>query len=96
MQWHANYSRRISFFVIPLMFGQVICAGLILLNDPSIGTILNGVLIVLVWLATFLRAVPLHRQFAEGIFDESLFKELCKRNWSRTFLWTCIFLLNLI
>ncbi len=78
------------------MFGQLVCAALLLSREASSIHLINIVLIVLVWLSTFLRAVPLHRQFAKGVFNEESFTELCRRNWSRTILWTSIFLLNFV
>jgi len=96
VQWHANYSSRISLVVIPLMFGQVICAALLLLNHISALSIINIVLILLAWISTFLRAVPLHRKFASGSYSDHHFDQLVQRNWSRTILWSAIFLLNFV
>ncbi len=89
--WHQKYTLGISLVVIPLMFGQVISAGLqwsLTANSYTLGSM---VLIAGVWLSTFLQFVPMHNVISQGIFDDKLLNRLVKRNWYRTALWTVLF-----
>jgi len=94
VQWHSNYSRRISYVVIPLMLGQVICTAVLLFRNTSSINLLSAALVAGAWLSTFFLAVPLHRKFASGVYEQSDFNRLCRRNWIRTIIWTAIFFLN--
>ncbi|MFS4492419.1 hypothetical protein [Maribacter sp. 2308TA10-17] len=92
LKWHQKYTIGISVVVIPLMFGQLITAVLLLFELKTIFTIGSLFLISMVWAITFLQFVPLHRKIAVGEFDNTLLKKLVRRNWSRTLIWTVIFI----
>jgi DMSO reductase anchor subunit len=89
--WHQEYTFGISMVVIPLMFGQLITAGLQLISERSIFTIGSIILIVLVWISTFTQFVPMHNTISSGTATEALLEQLVARNWIRTALWTLIF-----
>lgn len=95
LDWHPQYSRRISLIVIPLMFLQL---GLIIFLSVTRGNLIHYislVLIILVWLSTFLQAVPLHNKIASQKEIQSSAEKLVKVNWIRTTLWTIVFFLEL-
>ncbi|MFK7812649.1 MAG: hypothetical protein AB8B59_09155 [Maribacter sp.] len=96
IKWHEKYTRVISFVVIPLMFGQLIITVLQLIKIQSVFNICSLVLIGLVWAITFSQFVPMHSKISAGNADEILLKRIVKMNWSRTLLWTVIFIWNLL
>jgi DMSO reductase anchor subunit len=91
LRWHKKYTLAISFVVIPLMFGQLITSALQLIDERNAYTIGSVILIALVWISTFTQFVPMHHRINNGQAKESLLNQIVKRNWIRTFLWTCIF-----
>lgn len=94
-RWHGQYSNRISLLVIPLMLGQLLLHGLLLIWQQEVVSVTTAVLIALAWLSTFLQAVPLHNQVAQVTDTQALAHKLVKVNWFRTLAWTAIFLLTL-
>ncbi len=89
--WHQKYTLGISLVVIPLMFGQLISAGLQWSLTANSYTLWSMVLIAGVWLSTFLQFVPIHNAISKGIFDNDLLNRLVNHNWLRTALWTVLF-----
>lgn len=94
--WHQEYTFGISMVVIPLMFGQLITAGLQLFSERTIFTIGSIILIVLVWASTFTQFVPIHNAISSGAGTETLLEELVSKNWIRTTLWTLIFVVSVL
>jgi len=91
IKWHKHYTSRLSLIVIPLMFGQLILAVIQLVQFPAIETIVGLSLVIAVWASTFLQFVPIHNQILKNNSTVTLLKQLVKRNWLRTILWTLIF-----
>jgi len=96
LDWHEKYTFAISLVVIPLMFGQLITAGLQLIAERNIFTLGSILLIALVWGSTFTQFVPMHGSIASGQSTPELLKELVSKNWIRTTLWTLIFIWSVI
>lgn len=94
--WHQVYTKRISIIVIPLMFGQLITSGILIIQDATSTNILKMLMIVLVWALTFSIFVPLHKQIANAEDTAMIARKLVKKNWSRTLVWTIIFVLGLM
>ena len=92
LKWHRKYTVGISVVVIPLMFGQLITAILLLVESKTTFTIGSLILISIVWAITFSQFVPMHRKIDAGQSDKKLLKHLVKLNWIRSFLWTLIFI----
>ena len=93
--WHGRYTFLISLLVVPLMLGQ---AALVLIQwvlAASWPVIASAVLLVLVWLNTFLQAVPTHTLLSRGENIPRHVEHLIKVNWIRTLLWTVVFILGL-
>ncbi|TYB79776.1 hypothetical protein [Bizionia myxarmorum] len=89
--WHKKYTAGISMIVMPLMFGQLIIASMQCIQLATAQNIINLILVMAVWIITFLQFVPIHNKITQNLASESLLKRLVKRNWWRTILWTLIF-----
>lgn len=91
LKWHTLYTRRISYIVIPLMLGQLALGIWEFYSKPSAYSIGSLVLIVTVWVLTFMIFVPLHQKIADGFASKQLLNSLITKNRWRTVLWTLIF-----
>ena len=89
-----EYERRhtvlTTYVVMPLMLVEL-GTSLWLAYQPPRGATLEfqvgAVLVVLIWLSTFLLQVPKHRVL-ETQFDRQTWQSLVQSNWIRTILWT--------
>jgi len=96
-EWHLIYTKNISLIVIPLMLFQL---GLTINDCIGHFSFYNGcitILILSIWIITFLKFVPLHTKIdVEEASSNHLktLKELIQYNWLRTILWSLIFILN--
>ena len=94
--WHEYYTKMITLFVVPLMFSQL---GLHLYGMVKSTfhwiQITSFVMILVVWLITFLKAVPLHAQIGQGVDLQESIESLIRINWLRTLLWTLVFMISL-
>ncbi len=94
--WHRQYTQRISYIVIPLMFAQVGLLGYALTYDFSYFKAIASAMVLVIWISTFTQAAPLHGKIAQGRNLSAHVSALIKVNWLRTFLWTIVFLLDLV
>ncbi|MEL7144903.1 MAG: hypothetical protein AAFO69_00940 [Bacteroidota bacterium] len=94
-RWHQAYTPAISIIVIPLMFGQLFATGYQLFRQQDIVSGTVFLLVVIVWVLTFVRAVPLHNQIAVGSDTENAIQSLLGVHWYRTVVWSLIFILGL-
>ena len=92
--WHSTYMIRLSYIVIPLMLGQLGISIYQVTVLTDLYTLMNLTLIVLLWLFTFVRFVPIHTAIAKGRAGQKMLKALVTENWIRTVLWTLVFLCN--
>ncbi len=95
IKWHDKYTRRISFVVMPLMLGQLVLSTIILIYLPTVYGIGTMVILLTIWLLTFLFFVPQHRDISKGKMSVNKLNLLIKTNWWRTALWTIIFIWTL-
>ncbi len=90
-EYHNFHSIRISILAIPLMFAELFTSIILLYQNlnNAIQTIfiVNLILVLLIWLSTFLIQVPLHNVLSKEKNTEKLSK-LIFSNWIRTILWT--------
>ena len=95
VEWHQRYTIQVTYVVLPLMLGQLIIAILQFKNVNSAPmaqyTELSLLLILALWLSTFLQFVPMHNKISNGDFNEELLLKLVRKNWIRTILWTLLF-----
>lgn len=94
--WHATYVKRISFIVIPLMFGQTFVAGYQLYQQISMYTIGSILLILSVWVLTFALFVPRHNAISNNSYTHDILNELVSLNWYRTVVWTLLLVWTLL
>ena len=96
MTWHSRYSRLISYFVVPLMIGQVVLTAWSAIWYHDILKWTNMILIAYTWWITFTQAVPMHNQLATHCDAKACKNSLIEVNWSRTISWTLIFVLTIV
>ena len=92
--WHREYTSRFSFIVIPLMFGQLGISIYQVSTYANVYTALGLVIILLIWISTFLQFVPIHTNISKGIASEKMLNSLVTKNWLRTSLWSLLFVIN--
>lgn len=90
-KWHTTYTKRIAVIVIPLMVGQLITVTLQVIEKQDEYTFSSSLLVLFVWLSTFIQFVPLHTNIGREINVVASIKKLKIQNWLRTFLWTLLF-----
>lgn len=82
---------RIGPIVAPMMLLELATAGLLVLTGSEVFRrplfLVSLVLLVAIWLSTFLLQVPLHRVLAGG-FDLDAHASLVRTNWIRTLAWS--------
>ncbi|MEM7108990.1 MAG: hypothetical protein AAF519_12250, partial [Bacteroidota bacterium] len=93
--WHSKYTVLVTIVVMPLMFGQVALHGLILFKKADAPGLVQALLIAMVWIITFLKAVPLHNQIQAGLNLDQNISSLIQWNWPRTILWSVILCISL-
>ena len=93
--WHARYTSRISFFVLPLMTVQIalLAAAAYRGGGPAVNGML--VMVLLCWGVTFKFSVALHRRISRGRDVTESVRMLVLTNWPRTALWSAVFLVGL-
>ncbi|MCR9206481.1 MAG: hypothetical protein NXH75_18000 [Halobacteriovoraceae bacterium] len=84
---HECYTPRISWIVIPLMFGELFLSLYTLYRIPNPSSSLLFLPVLINWLTTFIFSVPLHGSM-EKIDNLKTAQSLVKTNWIRTFFWT--------
>lgn len=86
--YHRWYVIRISSVVLPLMLAELILTVWWIRSDNySLVSVLAGILVLIVWLSTFVLQVPIHNQLKTGK-DAKLIQRLVTTNWIRTVAWS--------
>lgn len=87
----AQYQRRTSYVVVPLMIAEAVTALTLLVASPpglSRAPLWLGLLLLaVIWLSTGLFQIPLHRRLTNGR-DVAAIRRLVTSNWLRTVAWT--------
>ena len=91
LSWHKAYTFRVSFVILPLMFGQLVLAILSVMKDSSILEWLAVAFVLVCWILTFFVSVPLHRKIEQNDITKETLQRLIITNWPRTILWSLIF-----
>ena len=87
IEYHRWYVRRISVIVLPLMISEVIATAMWLLEVRAPEAVISAILVVIIWLSTFLLQVPIHDRLKSGK-DEAQVRRLVATNWIRTGAWS--------
>ena len=93
--WHKIYTGRIGVIVGPLMIAQLAIAILQFWFMQSVYTIVSLIVILIIWMLTFLIFVPLHNSIQPNRSCEEITNDLVRKNWWRTLLWSLLFLASL-
>jgi len=93
--WHHAYTGRITFIVMPLMFGQLGLSGYQVYENWDTIYFIKFALILFVWAFTFGYFVPAHGKISSGNLSKKLLTQLVQRNWWRTLAWTLVTILSL-
>lgn len=96
IEWHKRYTPAIAKIVGPLMIVQLGIAVYQIINNATLFSIVYLLLVLSIWALTFFIFVPLHGNISKERFRESIPHTLVSKNWSRTLLWTLIFILSLL
>ena len=96
IEWHQKYTTGIAVVVIPLMLTQLVLAIVAIFYQPNFTAISTLLIVLFLWIFTFLSFAPLHFKISEGVHNQKLLQLLIRRNWIRTFLWSSLFLFHLI
>lgn len=86
-KYHDWYVKRITVIVLPLMIGEAAAVALWFATAASMAAGMAAVLVVVVWAATFLLQVPIHRLLRKGK-QTKLINLLVATNWIRTIAWS--------
>lgn len=96
LSWHQKYTTQIAIIVIPLMLAQLISAIVFVLHSLNTTHTVSLLIVLFLWIFTFLAFAPLHFKISEGKADQNLLKLLIQRNWIRTFLWSFLLVFHLL
>ncbi|VGO22078.1 hypothetical protein [Pontiella sulfatireligans] len=94
--WHLKYMKTISRIVIPLMFIQALCHGLLLVLQPSFLQWMASTAILAAWIVTFMLSVPCHQALQRSGHQIEIINRLIRTNWLRTLFWTLTLLLGTV
>jgi len=90
VEYERSHIRRTAFFLAPLMLIEVISAVILVgLSQGELTTfaITNLILLIFIWLATFLFQVTQHQKLSVR-FSKKILSNLIVSNWVRTLIWT--------
>ena len=89
--YETAHARLTGYVVIGPMLVELACAVFLLFRPsdviPRLLVIAGAVLVVVIWLSTFLLQVPQHNKLHHG-FDVRAHSRLVSTNWIRTVAWT--------
>ena len=94
--WHPIYTKRITLIVLPLMISQAAIVLWQTLAEFSYPNLTSLLIVISLWLLTFLQSVPLHSKIDNSETPIKAAKELLQANRVRLFLWTMLFIFNLV
>ena len=81
------HMQRISFIVVPVMILELFSASMLVYYVRSNLLILCLIILLFIWLITFVFFTKLHQSLLDG-YDKKIIDKLVKINWSRTVLWS--------
>ena len=81
------HMQRISFIVVPVMIMELLSGFMLVYYFRSNLLILCLIILLFIWLITFVFFTKLHQSLLDG-YDKKIVDKLVKINWSRTVLWS--------
>lgn len=95
-KWHSLYTKRFSIIVMPIMISQLVVSIIQIFQIQNWYTVLSMLIIVALWVLTFVIFVPLHFSIDNNKPIENAAAKLVSKNWIRTVLWTILFMISFI
>ena len=93
-EYHGRYKKKIFWIVGPVMILEILTSLLMILNEFDI-YLIPGLIVLLLWMLTFIYIVPLHKQLSKQ-FQTNKHMKLLKLNFVRTILWALKFFVLII
>ena len=93
-EYHGRYKKKIFWIVGPVMILEILTSLLMILNEFDI-YLIPGLIVLLLWMLTFIYIVPLHKQLSKE-FQTNKHIKLLKLNFVRTILWALKFFVLII
>ena len=87
VEYHQSYTFYISTIVVPAMILELLLSLNLIVYSIDTFSILNIILVGVIWLSTFFLQVPIHNKLSHG-YNIDLIKKLISTNWIRTSAWT--------
>lgn len=90
ISFHNFHSKRISILAIPIMLIELITSFVLFyqnINSYNHIFTINLLIVILIWISTFLIQVPLHNTLSYSK-NENILNRLIFSNWIRTILWS--------
>ncbi len=88
VNYHRWYVKRISAIVLPMMICEVIITiRWLMLDHYSFYSSASALLVVIIWLSTFVLQLPIHKHLQFGK-DDLLIKRLVATNWILAIAWS--------
>ena len=81
------HMQRISFIVVPVMIIELLSGFMLVYYFRSNLLILCLIILLVIWLITFVFFTKLHQSLLDG-YNKTVVDKLVKINWSRTILWS--------
>ena len=81
------HMQRISFIVVPVMIIELLSGFMLVYYFQSNLLILCLIILLVIWLITFVFFTKLHQSLLGG-YDKIIVDKLVQINWSRTVLWS--------
>lgn len=94
VEWHRKYTTLMGYIVAPFMVGQLVIYGVTVFSTFSVMNVIAFVLVLATWGITFFQFVPMHGLISKGHGDEKLLRDLVIKNWSRTIIWSLLFMMG--
>ena len=86
INFHTFHTRSISYLVIPLMIIEASTSIMICFFYYGLLPLINLILVLSIWIVTFLFQVPCHNKLSSGK-SETTIKKLIDTNTIRVYLW---------
>ena len=86
ISYHRKYVKIISFIVAPVMIVEIFTLSMLVYLLKDFLLIKSLILLLCIWLTTFIMIVPLHNNLSIK-FNQNEVTKLISYNWVRTFLW---------
>jgi hypothetical protein len=96
INWHKKYTKKIAIIVVPLMLLQLVFAIFQMFYQLNTSNVITLIIVLFLWGFTFTSFAPIHFKISSGKHTQKDLYLLIKRNWWRTFLWTALFIFDVL